>query len=234
MKCTTQLPLNTELDIRVEAVADHARPRAVELELALHGIHHCLARLPESKRLLSRRVDEGNGDGSCAEEEVVEHRQGRVDVRGEERSPPLEIMHPMRQLQIVHMIIQPREHDAHLRIQKRPIRDARKVSRRDVAPERLIRAADELDALGLELLLDAELAEDVDLGLVGGQGEDAGDVDGGGVGRAEDVFDVGGDAEGGELFEVLGAGLGGVVCDEDGSLACERKRFEMRFVFLGE
>ena len=49
----SQSALNTKLDIRVQPVADHTSPLAIELELALDRIHHRLTRLSQSQGLLS-------------------------------------------------------------------------------------------------------------------------------------------------------------------------------------
>jgi hypothetical protein len=76
------------------------------------------------------------------------------------------------------------------------------------------------DVFRVELLFDAGFADDEDGAFHGrelwvGFREDAGDVDGGAVGGAEDLFDSGGDAHGREFVSVVGAGFGGVVGYED-------------------
>lgn len=112
----------------------------------------------------------------------------------------------------------------------------------DGAVEGRVGAADVGDGFGVEFGFDAGFAQDEDGAFVGGEGQNARDVDCGGVGGAEDfvlvgreeggisevdcgrglgrgwgrdAYDAGGDAHCGELFVVVGAGFGAVVCYED-------------------
>lgn len=76
------------------------------------------------------------------------------------------------------------------------------------------------DVFGIKFLFDTGFADDEDGAFRGGElgvglREDAGNVDGGTVRRAEDFFGRGGDAHGCEFVAVVGAGFGGVVRYED-------------------
>lgn len=219
MQRPTQLPVDAELDVGVQAVPDHAGPGAVELELALDGVHHGLAGLAELEGLLAGGGGEWGDDGAGAEEEVVVHGQGGVAVGGEEEGAAAEIVQAVGDLEVVEVEVEAGEDDADLGVEQGAVGEAAEVVGRHVPAVALIGAAQEPDPFGLELLLDAALTDDEDLVLARGGLEDAGYVDGGGVGGAEDVLDLGGDTEVGELLEVLGAGFGAVVGYEDGSLA---------------
>lgn len=217
---SAQLAFPSKLDVGIKPVANHARPLPIQLEFALDGVHHGLRRLAQRQRLLLAHVDQRDRDGARAGEEGMRHWQRAVGVGCQEDGAAAEVLVAERQLQVVDVEVEAGEDDADLRVQQRAVGDAGKVLRADVAAEGRVGAADEVDALGAELGLDAGLADDEDLALALGELEDAGDVDGGGVGGAEDVLDLGGDVEGGELLVVVRAGLCGVVGYEDGSLAC--------------
>lgn len=195
MQRPTQLALHTKLDIRIQPIANHARPRAIELKLALDGIHHGLARLSQLERFPPGRILQGRDARPRPHKEALVHRQRRVRIRGQEHGPPLEIVQSRAQLEVVDVEIQPAQHGAHLGIQQRPVRQALKVRGRHVPPEPGIRAADAGDSLGRELGLHAGFAQREDLVLAGRELEDARDVHCRGVGRAEDVFFFAGDVE---------------------------------------
>lgn len=96
-----------------------------------------------------------------------------------------------RQLVVVDVEVQTDEDDADLRVKKRggvAPGDVLVVFGGDVATVGRVGAADEGDILGGEFLFDAGFADYEDFALVGGQGEDTGDVDGGAVGGGEDFF----------------------------------------------
>lgn len=216
---STELSLDAELDVGVEPVANHACPGAVELELALDGVHHGLAGLSQRQGRLSRRVNNGVVARTSSEEEVMVHGQRGICVGGEEDGTSLDIVHGMRELEVVDVKVEAAQDNADLGVEQGAVGDALEVLGGDVPPKGLVRAADVGDPLGLELLLDAGLADDEDLVLALGQLQDARDVDGGRVAGAKDVVLLAGDAQVGELLEVLVTGLCRVVCDEDGSLS---------------
>ena len=57
---TAQFPLEPKLDVGVCAVADDAGAAAIELELALDGVHHGLAGLAKGEGFLAaEHLDEG-------------------------------------------------------------------------------------------------------------------------------------------------------------------------------
>lgn len=93
-----------------------------------------------------------------------------------------------RQLQVIHVEIQTAEHDADFRVDHLGIRgcDQSVVFWRDVSPEGGVCAADEGYVFGFQFGFDTAFAQDEDFGfrgvVVGLLGQDAGDVDGGGVG----------------------------------------------------
>ena len=216
-----QLALDAELDVGVEAVADHARARAVELELALDGVEHRLAGLAEREGRLARHVGEGGrGDGARAGVKIIVHGQGGVQVGREEDGAAPQVVERVRELEVVDVEVEARQDDADLVVQQRAVGEPREVLGRDVPAQVGVRAADERDVLGLELALDAGLAEHEDLVLAGREPEDARDVDGRRVRRAENLLDVAGDPQPRELLLVLLPGLGRVVGDKDDSLAC--------------
>ena len=98
-----------------------------------------------------------------------------------------DVMVRVRQFEIVDVEIQAAEHDADFFIQRLSGSDGGVVLGRDGALVGRIRAADAGDAFRGQLGLDAGFAQDEDFALRGREGEDAGDVDGGGVGGGEDV-----------------------------------------------
>lgn len=101
-----------------------------------------------------------------------------------------------RELEVVDVEIQPCEHDSDGGIERIAGCDGDIVRGGDGAVESRVRAADVRDGFGVELGFDAGLAEDEDGAAVRGQGEDAGDVDCGAVGGAEDFVLRGGVSEG--------------------------------------
>src|SRR6478609_9805624 len=118
MQCATKLALDAELDIGVKSVTNHACAGSIKLELALYSIHHCLARLAERQRLLSRSVNNGDVTGASAEEEVVVHWQCRIDVGSEECSSALDVVHSMGVLEVVDMVVKATENNSHLGVEQ--------------------------------------------------------------------------------------------------------------------
>lgn len=99
-------------------------------------------------------------------------------------------MERQRELQIIDVEVQSDQDNAHFRIDKRRFSrgDPPEVVGRDVASVLRIRAADERHVFGREFLLDTRFAEHEDFAFVGGQIEDAGDVDCSAVGGGEDLI----------------------------------------------
>lgn len=189
------------------------------MEFTLHGVHHGLAGLPQRQRLLFGHVGQRDEHRPGAREEGVVHGQGGVGVGGDELGPAGEVLVGRRDLEVVNVEVQAGEDDPHVRVEVRAVGQARKIRLRNVPPEGRVGAANEGNVLGAELGFDSCLTEDEDLVLRGREGEDAADIDGGGVGGAENVIHVAVDAFGLEFLEVLGAGFGGVVGHKDGSFA---------------
>lgn len=84
------------------------------------------------------------------------------------------------ELEVVDVEVQADKHDADLRVKQRggvPGCYVLVVLRGDFAPVGWVGASDEGDVLGREFLFDAGFADYEDFALVGGEGEDAGDVD---------------------------------------------------------
>lgn len=84
------------------------------------------------------------------------------------------------------MVVETGEDDADGGVKGGAGGDGRVVLSGDGAFEGGVGAADVGDVFRVEFGFDAGFAEDEDGGFVFGAGEDAGDVDGGGVGGAED------------------------------------------------
>ena len=117
------------------------------------------------------------------------------------------------EFEVVDVEIEAAEHDAYGWIDEAGIRggDELVVGLFEVTAVGRVGAAEVGDAFGSEFGFNAGFAEDEDFVFVGGEFQDSGNVDGGAIGGAEDVFDGGGDVEAGELFEVFGTGFRGVV-----------------------
>lgn len=114
--------------------------------------------------------------------------EGDIAIRGQEDGVLLrDVVVRIRQFEIVEMEIQAAEHDPDFLIQRVTRSDGCVVFRRDGALVGRVRAADAANGFGGQLGFDAGFAKDEDLALRGREGEDAGDVDGGGVGGGEDV-----------------------------------------------
>lgn len=186
---TSKLALNPEPDIGVDTVPDHARAAAVELELALDGVHHRLARLAHGDGLRADHHDQRRADGPGAGEERARVGQGAVDVGREEDGAAADVVERERELEVVDVEVEADEDDANFRVEELGVAggDAAVVVWLQVAAEGGVGAADDGDVFGLEFLLDAGLAQDEDLALVLGEFEDAGDVDRGAVGGGEDL-----------------------------------------------
>lgn len=90
------------------------------------------------------------------------------------------------ELEVVDVEVQPGEHDSDGGVERVTGGDGDVVCGGDGAVEMRVGAADVRDGLGVELGFDAGFAEDEDGAAGRGQGEDAGDVDRGAVGGAED------------------------------------------------
>lgn len=149
------------------------------------------------------------------------HGQGGVGVGGEiSGAAAREVLVRRGYFEVIHVEVEPGQHDPYLWIEMRAVRQAREIGLSDVAPERRVGAADKGHVFGAELRFDAGFAQYKDLVLGRGQVENAVDVNSCRVGRAEHVVDVALDALGLELFQVVGSGLCGVVGDKDGSFAC--------------
>ena len=200
-----EFPLDAEADIGIDAIADHARALTAHLELALDRIHHSLTRLAQRQRLAAAQHADQRGAGGRAG--AGEQRAGRgqrgVDVGGQEGGPVVaDVVVRDRQLQVVDVEIQTAEHDADRGVDQLGIRagDQAVVFRGDVSPEGGVGAADEGYVLRLQFGFDPAFAQDEDFRsrgvVVRLLGQDAGYVDGGGVGGAEDLGDGGGDGEG--------------------------------------
>ena len=101
-----------------------------------------------------------------------------------------------RELVVIQVVIQPAQHHSDGGIERRAGRDVGVVLRLHRALERRVGAADVRDAVGVELGLDAGLADDEDGGFRGRGLQDEGDVGRGAVGGAEDFGFRGGDAHG--------------------------------------
>ena len=99
------------------------------------------------------------------------------------------------QLQVVEMEIQAAQHDPDAGVEGFARGDGGVVGRGDVAQEGRVGAADVGDVFRVELGFDASFAEDEDGAFGGWEGEDAGYVDGGAVGGAEDFALWGGEKE---------------------------------------
>ena len=92
------------------------------------------------------------------------------------------------ELQIIDMEVQTGEDDANGGVEGGARGNGGVVGGGHVAAEGRVGAADVGDGFGGELGFDAGFAEDVDGVVASGEGEDAGDVDCGAVGGAEDFF----------------------------------------------
>lgn len=193
MQSSSQLSLDTKLDVCVESVSHHARLGPIKLEFPLNGVHHCLARLSQHRGLLTKGISKGNHARSGAEEELVVHGQRGIRIRRQKDSAAPDVVEAERNLQVVDVKVQAAQHNADFRVQHRAVGNILKVRRRNVSPEAGVRAADERDALRGQLDFHAGLANGKDLVLAGRQLEDAVDVDGGGVGGAKDILGLAGD-----------------------------------------
>jgi hypothetical protein len=80
--------------------------------------------------------------------------------------------------EVVHVVVETSEHDGDVLVEGLAAGDALEVFGLDVAAQRRVSASDVWDAFGF----------DVDFVFGGFEFEDAGDVDGGAVGRAEDFL----------------------------------------------
>ena len=237
--------LDPKADVRVQPIADHARPRPLKLEPLRHGIHHLLAGLAERFGLAApERGNEGRGAGARAGEDGLVRGEGDVRVCGEEDGAPLrEVVVRVRELEVAEVEVEPAEDDADGRVKRRAVGEGAVVRGGDGALVGGVCTADVAEGLGGEFGLDAGFADDEDGASVGGEGQDARDVDGGGVGGRKDFilegkggrwkvsggsFQIsskgntnyrGRDAHPCELLLVVGAGFGAVVGDEDDLLA---------------
>jgi hypothetical protein len=93
---------------------------------------------------------------------------------------------PVGGFEVVHVVVEACEHDGDVFVKGFTAGNAVEVFLLDVAAEGWVGAADVGDAFGLEFLLHAAFAHYVDFVLGRLELEDAGDVDCGAVGGAED------------------------------------------------
>ena len=90
--------------------------------------------------------------------------------------------------EVVHVVIEAGEHDGDVLVESLATRNAFEVFGLDVAAQVRVSATAVRDAFGVEFLFHSALTKYVDLVLGAFELEDAGDVDGGAVGGAEDFF----------------------------------------------
>jgi hypothetical protein len=90
--------------------------------------------------------------------------------------------------EVVHVVVQTGEHDGDIFVESLTAGNAVEVFRLDVAAQSRVGTSNVWDAFGLELLLHASLAHYVDFVLGALELEDAGNVDGSAVRRAEDFL----------------------------------------------
>lgn len=91
-----------------------------------------------------------------------------------------------RELQVVDVEVEADEDDGDVRVEGGAVGHGGEVGGRHFAAQGGVGATDEGHIFGGEFVLDAGFAEDEDFVVRGWEVEDAGDVDGGAVGGAED------------------------------------------------
>jgi hypothetical protein len=232
-ECTTKSALDAELDIGIETIPHHTRAGFVEMELALDRLHHRLAGLPKSQWLLAGRVDQRGEDGSRSQEKRFSIGKGAVHVSGKEDGTSLKVGVSDAELQVIDVGVQASQHHSDVGIQEASVSNGGKVfAALEIAAEARIRPTHPGDILGFEFGGDSGLAQNVDFVLRPRQLEDAGNVNGSTVCRAEDLvlgvasqigpvdqvkgmYDFHGDTEAVKFLLVVRPGFGTVVRDED-------------------
>ncbi|KAI6772681.1 hypothetical protein HG530_003639 [Fusarium avenaceum] len=188
VECSTKSAFNTKLDVSVQSITNHTCSSAIELELSLDGIHHSLAGLSERQGLYSSGMNNRDVTRTCAEKELVVHRQCRVNICSEERGSPLDVVHSVGIFEVVDVIVKASENNSYLRVKKGAISDTLEIVVCNVPSESLIRASDMGDTLRVKFLLYSCLSDDKDLVLTLRKLHDTGDVDGGRVAGAEYII----------------------------------------------
>ncbi len=162
-------------------------------KLPLNRIHHGLTRLPKRHglHLPTHHRHQRRRNRPRARKQRPRRRERDIRIRSQKHCPALQVRERVGEFQITEMEVQTGEDDADGGVEGGAGGDGGVVFWFDGTVVEGVGAADVGDGFGAQFGFDAGFAEDEDGFLGGGEGEDAGDVDGGAVGGGED-FVLGG------------------------------------------